>query len=144
PADVWIATADGKRLLAKSMPSSGATMHPVIFDLASIPADKRGALRVEIAMAPGAAVDDFLLWRREPIAGQLTGPVGPEAPGGIWGIADLHAHLFNHIGFGGRQFAGSIHSSIDHAGLKSGISPRTHQPYANSPSFMEDALPHCH
>jgi microsomal dipeptidase-like Zn-dependent dipeptidase len=143
-ADVFIVGADGAKLVTKSIAPSGAVMHPVIVDLASVPAEKRGALRVQIAMTPGSAIDDFLIWRREPAASALMGPVGAQAPGGIWGIADLHAHLFNHIGFGGRMFAGSIHSSIDHNGLKPGISPRTHQPYANSPSFMDEALPRCH
>ena len=30
----------------------------------------------------------------------------PATPGPVWGFADLHNHLFNHLGFGGRIFSG--------------------------------------
>src|SRR5262249_36057118 len=43
-----------------------------------------------------------------------------------------------------RMIAGPIHSSMNHAGLKGGNSPRTGRAYSNSPSAIEDALPRCH
>lgn len=58
----------------------------------------------------GILVDDFQSSQAQP---------QPQPPA-VWGMADLHAHLFNHLGFGGRLIAGSPHSAIGRDGQSNG------------------------
>lgn len=62
------------------------------------------------------AVDDFRLSNATRFEKRPKGTIR-----GLWGYADLHAHLFNHMAFGGHMIHGSIHSAI---GLKGLMTPR--------------------
>lgn len=70
-------------------------------------------------------------------------------PGEVWGIADLHAHFFNHLGFGGRvlhgapaapngmreALAGCGHNHGQHAGRSTAILPEPSHRTSGFPTF---------
>ncbi len=138
-------SAGSTTLVQKAFTLPGGTMQAVVLDVSAVPADKRDSVQIVLPLVlPGDGIDSILVWRSQPNPTDLVGPVNAQTMSGVWGVADLHAHLFNQIGFGGRLFAGSIHSSLDHTGLKMGTSPRTGRPYSDSASTMADAIPNCH
>jgi len=110
PAGLWI---DLK--VAKGPGTLG--MGTVVWDLSTIPAAKltSGAkLRLLIyGKGAGMLIDNVQTSVDQPAL--LRPPV--------WGFADLHAHLFNHMGFGGVMFHGAIHSMIPASGLHGGPAP---------------------
>ncbi len=71
---------------------------------------RRIRVRVAVDAAAGAGgALDFLL-----ADGFLAGDVRPPAkPARLWGFVDLHAHLFNQIGSGGRLIHGGVFARCD-------------------------------
>ena len=76
----------------------------------------------------GLRVADLRLLSAQPAI-----PAAPPPPPPLFGLADLHTHLFAHIGFGGGFLAGKPHSAVDYSGAVT----------ANLASRPSDALRGC-
>lgn len=147
--DVSLIAPDRSVILRQHLDhTANARMIRVSIPLASIPAARRANVRVMLPLQTSDAVDDFALTTSDPIA--MLGAGGGAGSAGtasnVWGMADLHAHLFNHMGFGGTLIAGSIHSSIGRAGLGTdlygaGVDREASRRKASNPAA---ALPDCY
>ncbi|MEZ4312925.1 MAG: membrane dipeptidase [Polyangiaceae bacterium] len=88
----------------------GSRFEQVVWDLGEIAGES--APRIQIVIqdddpADEIEVSDFV------VSGAPPEPALPEDPRDrLWGFADLHAHFFTPMAFGGQLFHGDIHSSI--------------------------------
>ena len=114
----------GEVLLRFDVPATRGMQRQTI-DLYAIPQAARwGPLRIGLAVdaKSGAAfeIDDFgfsdALAKAKPDA-----EPPPATPAILWGFADAHAHLFNHLGFGGKLFHGRPWAPEAPAGLENAI-----------------------
>lgn len=79
----------------------------IVWDLDRIdpPLDPRAPVRIRVIDESGAAT----IGVADVIASDDARPVASTP---LWGIADLHAHFFSDMGFGGSLFHGRVHSSL--------------------------------
>ena len=85
-------------------------MARIVWSLAGLDGKTVRVVVTDGGSALGFLVDDFQSTRFAPQA----------HPPAVWGMADLHAHFFNHMGFGGKMMAGTPHSAIDRYGHSDG------------------------
>jgi len=117
---------DGDRVVATTPPEAGGSrfVH-VAWDLAALFPDKDPARRVRLYLVDDDAdctleVADITVSDSPPPA-RLPDTVDPRDR--LWGFADLHAHFFPSMGFGGQLFWGNIHSAMTPQGLSKVSAP---------------------
>ena len=103
--------------IAKTPPDlGGARFLPVLWDLDALVTDKTTDCRVELVIVDedpedNLCVADVSLSRQRPV---MPASVHPQDR--LWGFADLHAHLFTPMAFGGQLFWGNVHSAFNSQG----------------------------
>ena len=99
--------------IAKTAPDhGGGRFLPVRWDLDRLVTDRTTDCRLELVISDAdpentICVADVALSKDEP---SLPASAHPQDE--LWGFADLHAHLFTPMAFGGQLFWGSVHSSF--------------------------------
>lgn len=126
--------------------ASNQSMQPVTIDLGPLTPAQRQRFRLQIPTVGRDAVDDFQLWSTTPVFEPVATSPAQLRPYGVWGFVDLHAHFFNHMGFGGRIIGGTPHSSLGRTGLQTDLlgNPVNAEVMRTKTSEPRRALPDCH
>ncbi len=133
---------EGDRVVAKTTPEIGGPRFvPVVWDLAEIFPDRKSDRRVRIVVRdddPARSIEasDFTLSEQKPVA---TVSVDPRDK--IWGLADLHAHFFSPMAFGGQLFWGNIHSAMTPQGFGGTSAPSDPKVAMGQCTSMHGAAP---
>lgn len=115
---------DGDRVVAITRPAVGGSKFVrVVWDLSKIFPDKDPSRRVRLTLVdedPDCTLEvaDITVTDSLP---PTPSPDSVDPRDRLWGFADLHAHLFASMGFGGQLFWGDIHSAFTAQGF-SGVS----------------------
>lgn len=125
---------EGDRVVARTTAEIGGPRFvPVVWDMDELFVDRKSDRRVRIVVRddePARSIEasDFALSEKKPVA---TTSVDPRDK--IWGFADLHAHFFSPMAFGGQLFWGNIHSAMTPQGFGG----------TSAPSDPKEAMKEC-